>query len=75
MLIINEKIALKKFLSTNSYSFLLTTFSIAFIVWVIQAVGFLDYVIDDGHGLYVYFTYSLLNFPKMVHRIIPFIFF
>tara|TARA_B110000971_G_scaffold147890_1_gene151091 strand:- start:959 stop:2038 length:1080 start_codon:yes stop_codon:yes gene_type:complete len=49
--------------------------SISLIVWVIQAVGFLDFVIDDGHGLYVYFSYSLLNFPKMVHRIIPFIFF
>ena len=49
--------------------------SISLIVWVVQAVGFLDFVTEDGHGLYVYFLYSFLNFPKMVHRILPFVFF
>ena len=45
------------------------------IVWTIQAVNYFDYVSQDGHGLKTYFTYILLNFPKIIHRIIPFIFF
>lgn len=45
------------------------------IVWIIQAVNYFDYVTEDGHGLRVYFFYSILNFPKIVHRILPFIFF
>jgi lipopolysaccharide export system permease protein len=75
MLIINEKIALKKFLSTNSYSFLLTTFSIAFIVWVIQSVNNLEIVSEDGHSFLVYFYYTLLIFPKIIGKILPAIFF
>ena len=75
MLIINEKIALKKFLSTNSYSFLLTTFSIAFIVWVIQAVNNLEFVSEDGHSFLVYFYYTILIFPKIIGKILPTIFF
>ena len=45
------------------------------IVWTIQAVNFFDFVTNDGHGLRVYFLYSILNFPKILHRILPFIFF
>ena len=70
-----KKLLFRNFLKDTLKFFIVICLAISLIVWVIQAVGFLDYVIDDGHGLYVYFTYSLLNFPKMVHRIIPFIFF
>jgi lipopolysaccharide export system permease protein len=70
-----KKLLFRNFLKDTLKFFIVMCLAISLIVWVIQAVGFLDYVIDDGHGLYVYFTYSLLNFPKMVHRIIPFIFF
>ena len=45
------------------------------IVWTIQAVNFFDFVTNDGHGLRVYFLYSIFNFPKILHRILPFIFF
>jgi len=45
------------------------------IVWTIQAVNFFDYVTEDGHGLKVYFYYSILNFPKIIQRIFPFVFF
>ena len=44
-------------------------------MWVIQAVNFLDYVTEDGHGLGVYFKYSILNFPKIISRLFPLIFF
>jgi len=54
---------------------MILSFSISLIVWVIQAVGFLDFVTEDGHGLLVYFSYTLLNFPKIIHRVLPFVFF
>ena len=34
------------------------------IVWTIQAINYFDFVSEDGHGLKVYFLYTLLNFPK-----------
>jgi lipopolysaccharide export system permease protein len=49
--------------------------SLGLIVWVIQAVNYLDFITEDGHGLYVYFSYTLFNFPKIIHRILPFVFF
>jgi len=55
--------------------FIIINLSIALIVWVIQAVNYLDFVSEDGHGLQVYFSYTLLNFPKIFQRILPFIFF
>ena len=45
------------------------------IVWTLQAVNYFDFVSEDGHGLKIYFFYTLLNFPKIIHRILPFIFF
>ena len=40
-----------------------------------QAVNYLDFVTQDGHGFETYFLYSVFNFPKIVHRLIPFVFF
>ena len=34
------------------------------IVWTLQAVNYFDYVTQDGHGLKVYFLYTIYNFPK-----------
>ena len=55
--------------------FILVCLSLSLIVWVIQAVGFLDFVTEDGHSLNVYFLYTIHNFPKIIHRILPFVFF
>jgi lipopolysaccharide export system permease protein len=52
--------------------FLLVLFTISTIIWVLQAVNYLDFVIEDGHGFFVYFNYTLLNFPKIISRIYPF---
>ena len=35
-------------------------------VWVFQAVNFLDIMIEDGRGYLVYLNYTLLNFPKII---------
>ena len=45
------------------------------IVWTIQAVNYLDFVTEDGHGLEIYFKYTLLSLPKIISRIMPLIFF
>ena len=55
--------------------FLVASLSITLIVWVIQAVNFLDIVSEDGHSLKVYFSYTILNLPRIFSRILIFIFF
>ena len=52
--------------------FLLSTFTISLIIWVLQAVNYLDIVIEDGHGFIVYLKYTLLSFPKIFDKILPF---
>ena len=50
-------------------------FGNSLIVWTLQAVNYFDYVTQDGHGFKNIFFIYFLNFPKIIHRIIPFIFF
>ena len=57
---------------TKTLIFLLVAFSL--IVWIIQAVNYLDFVTEDGHDLIVYFNYTLLNLPKIIVRLTPLIF-
>lgn len=54
--------------------FALMLISIGIIVWIIQAVNYLDFVTEDGHAFSVYFAYSILNMPKILGRLIPFVF-
>lgn len=70
-----KKLLFLNFLKDTLKFFILVCFSIGIIVWVIQAVSYLDFVTEDGHGLSVYFSYTILNFPKIIHRILPFVFF
>jgi len=67
-----KKIVYKK-ISKDCVNFLiLVTFTISIIIWVLQAVNYLDFVIEDGHGFLVYFKYTILSFPKIISRIFPF---
>ena len=75
MLNFNEKIVFKKFLTDNTYFFLFVSVSLSLIIWVIQAVNFLDFVSEDGHSFKIYFYYTTLNLPKIFSRVIPIIFF
>tara|TARA_Y100000816_G_scaffold146217_1_gene103781 strand:- start:2966 stop:4096 length:1131 start_codon:yes stop_codon:yes gene_type:complete len=75
MIEFNKKLIFKKFFIDNTYFFLSAIITLGVIVWVIQAVNFLDFVTEDGHGLGVYFKYSILNFPKIISRLFPLIFF
>ena len=69
-----KKLLFRKFLFDHISQFFFFGISISVIVWVIQAVNFLDFVNEDGHGLRVYFLYTTLNLPKIFHRLLPFIF-
>ena len=67
-----KKIVYKKISKDCISFFLLVVFTISIIIWVLQAVNYLDFVIEDGHGFLVYFKYTLLSFPKIISRILPF---
>ena len=67
-----KKIIYRKLAKDCTIFFFLTIFTISIIIWVLQAVNYLDFVIDDGHGFFVYFNYTLLSFPKIFSRIYPF---
>ena len=67
-----KKIIFRKLLLDCLTFFFLTLFGISTIIWVFQAVNFLDIMIEDGRNYTVYFNYTLLNFPKIISRILPF---
>ena len=69
-----EKIIFRKLIIDITLRALIITFTIGLIVWIIQAANYLDFVIDDGHNFTIYFYYNLFNFPKIIHRILPFVF-
>ena len=55
--------------------FLIALISSGIVIWVFQAVNFLDIMIEDGRSYSVYISYSLLNFPKIINKLFPFILF
>ena len=70
-----KKLIFRKISNDTSYLFLGLCLSFGVIVWTLQAVNYLDFVTQDGHGFKTYLFYSLYNFPKIIHRLIPFVFF
>ena len=70
-----KKILFKKLLSDCTVFFLISLFSTSIIIWVFQAVNFLDIIVEDGRNYIVYLNFSLLNFPKIMTKLIPFILF
>ena len=70
-----KKLIFRNIFKDITYFFIITSFSLTLIVWVIQAVNYLDFVSEDGHSLKVYFMYSLLSLPKIFNRLILFVFF
>ena len=67
---LSNKIYKHFFFEFNKY-FLITLLTFTAIVWTVQAVNFLDLVVEDGHALSVYLGYSLLNVPKILTKFIP----
>ena len=70
-----KKLIYRKLLKDYMGFFLIALSSSALIIWVFQAVNFLDIMIEDGREYTVYINYSLLNFPKILSRLFPFVLF
>ena len=70
-----KKLIFTKFLIDIAKSFFLISISFSIIVWAIQSVNYLELITEDGHGFKVYFLYTLLNFPKIFTKLLPFVFF
>ena len=68
--IIYRKLA-KDFMIFFSFALIL----VGLIVWIIQAMNYFDLVSEDGHGIRIYFLFSIFNLPKIIHRITPFVYF
>ena len=70
-----KKIIFRKFLLDYLTFFTIALISSATVIWVFQAVNFLDLMIEDGRDYLVYIKYSLLNFPKVIGKIFIFVLF
>jgi len=67
---LSNKIYKHFFLELSKY-FFLVLFTFSTIVWTVQAVNFLDLIVEDGHTMSLYLNYSLLNIPKILTKFIP----
>ena len=70
-----KKIIFKNFLRESLEFFILSSFAVTLIVWVIQAVNYLEFVTEDGHSFKIYFLYTIYSLPKIFNKLLPFMFF
>jgi lipopolysaccharide export system permease protein len=70
-----NKLIFKKILFDYLRFFTITIISASVIVWVFQAVNYLDIMIEDGKSYFTYISFSFLNLPKIVSRLFPFVLF
>jgi len=70
-----KKMLFRKLLLDFMSFFLIALLSSSIVIWVFQAVNFLDIMIEDGRDYAVYINYSLLNYPKIVNKLFPFVLF
>ena len=70
-----KKILFRKLLYDYILFLFIALLSTTVVIWVFQAVNYLDIMIEDGRDYLVYINFSLLNFPKILSKIFPFILF
>ena len=70
-----KKILFRKLMSDYLIFLSLALLSTGIVIWVFQAVNYLDIMIEDGRDYLVYVNFSLLNFPKILSKLFPFILF
>ena len=75
MVYFNEKILFKKVLLDCLIFFIIALSFAGLIIWIFQAVNHLDIMIEDGRNHLTYIKYTLLIFPKVIAKLLPFIFF
>ena len=67
---LSNKIYKHFFIELSKY-FFVVLFTFSAIVWAVQAVNYLDLIVDDGHAVSIYLGYSLLNISKIFTKFIP----
>ena len=70
-----KKILFRKLLLDYLSFVFLALISTSLVIWVFQAVNYLDIMIEDGRDYLVYINFSLLSFPKILSKIFPFVLF
>tara|TARA_B100000242_G_scaffold292232_1_gene267200 strand:+ start:655 stop:1794 length:1140 start_codon:yes stop_codon:yes gene_type:complete len=70
-----KKKIFKNFLVETTEFFILSSCAVTIIVWVIQAVNYLEFVTEDGHSFKIYFLYTIYSLPKIFSKLLPFMFF
>ncbi len=70
-----KKLIYKNIISEILLFLFVSLFALTIIIWIIQAVNFLDLVSEDGHSFGIYFKFSLLSIPKILSRILIFVLF
>ncbi len=70
-----KKIIFKNFFGETTQFFILSCCAVTIIVWVIQAVNYLEFVTEDGHSFKIYFLYTIYSLPKIFNKLLPFMFF
>lgn len=70
-----KKLIYKNIISEILLFLFLSLFSLTIIIWIIQAVNYLDLVSEDGHSFGIYFKFSILSIPKILSRILIFVLF
>lgn len=70
-----KKTLFKKILLDCLIFFSISLLFTALVIWIFQAVNHLDIMIEDGRDHLTYIKFTLLIFPKVIVKLIPFIFF
>ena len=70
-----KKTLFKKILLDCLLFFLISLLFTALVIWIFQAVNHLDIMIEDGRDHLTYIKFTLLIFPKVIVKLLPFIFF
>ena len=67
-----KKIVYRKLLTDCLIFSIIALVGISSIIWVFQAVNYLDIIIEDGRNYNIYFLYTILNFPRIISKVLPF---
>ena len=70
-----KKLLYRKLFVDYMSFFILALIISTLIIWIFQAVNFLDIMIEDGREYNVYINYALLNFPKIFSKLLPLVLF
>ncbi len=70
-----KKLLFRKLLLDCVIFFCIALFSSGIIIWIFQAVNYMDIMVEDGRDYLVYLKYSLLSLPKIFSKILPFVIF